>query len=61
MNFDELRNAPRRGNVHNASLNLKLPGEIKTLLEEIAEREQVTVSTVVRWAIADYLKAQETG
>lgn len=56
---DALRSASRRSKVHDAAINVKLPHEIKTTLEGIAQEESVTASTVVRWAIADYLKARK--
>lgn len=56
---DALRSATGRKKVHDAAINLKLPHEVKTTLEGIAEKKGVTASTVVRWAIADYLKANQ--
>lgn len=58
-NLDNLRSVPRRNKIHDASINVKIPHEVKTVLEGIAATESVTASTVVRWAIADYLKGRE--
>lgn len=59
MEIDSLRNVPRRRKIHDAAMHIKLPGEVKKVLEEIAVREGVTASTVIRWAVADYLKKEE--
>lgn len=55
---DALRSATGRRKVHDAAINVKLPQEVKATLEAIATDKGVTASTVVRWAIADYLKPQ---
>lgn len=57
--IDALRSVPRRNKIHDANINVKIPHEVKETLEGIATDEGVTSSTVVRWAIADYLKSQE--
>lgn len=45
-----------RRNMHDATINFKLPHEAKTELEGIADQEGVTLATVCRWAVADFLK-----
>jgi len=57
--IDALRSVPRRSKIHDTAVNVKIPHEVKQTLESIAATEGVTASTVVRWAIADYLKAKE--
>jgi len=38
-------------------IELRIPSEMKTRLDEAAERQMVSMSDVVRWAIRDWLEA----
>lgn len=49
----------KRGNKNDATLNIKLPHEAKADLEQIAERLNVSVAGVVRYAIGYYLSTQK--
>lgn len=57
--IDALRQVPRRSKIHDTAINVKIPHEVKELIENIASDEGVSGATVVRWAIGDYLKAKE--
>lgn len=46
-----------RRRTHNASMQVRIPEEAKAILAAHAHAEGVTASTVVRWAILDYLKS----
>jgi hypothetical protein len=48
--------APTGGH-HGALLGLRIPGAVKVALGRIAASEGVSMSTVIRRALADYLSA----
>ncbi|WP_330242002.1 ribbon-helix-helix protein, CopG family [Streptomyces sp. NBC_00525] len=53
---DALRSIPQRTRVHDTAINLKIPGEVKDRLEQVAKDQEVSMSTIIRWALADYLE-----
>lgn len=57
--IDALRAVPRRSKIHDSAVNVKIPHEVKEMLDSIATEQGVSTGTVVRWAIGDYLKAKE--
>lgn len=57
--IDALRAVPRRSKIHDTAVNVKIPHEVKELIDSIAADNGVSGATVVRWAIGDYLKKLE--
>lgn len=50
-----LASVGRRVKTHDAILSVKVPGQVKEILKDIAKDKEVTYATVVRWAIGEYL------
>lgn len=46
----------RRTPVGTSFMGLRLRNDVRRKLEELADREQVTVTQIFRWAIRDYLE-----
>jgi predicted transcriptional regulator len=53
---DALRTGGKREKIHDAQIVVKLPARAKTLINEVANTQDVSDSTVVRDAIAEYLE-----
>ena len=51
-----LRNRGRRARIMDAQIVIKLPTRAKELINTIAEKEDISDSSVVREAIAEYLE-----
>lgn len=58
MTRDDRYTIKVRRNMHDATINFKLPHEAKQELEAIANEEGVTLATICRWAVADFLKVK---
>jgi len=50
-----LEGGGRRVKVHDAIINVKLPKGVKALVNQMAEKREVSDSQVVREALAEYL------
>lgn len=45
-----------RVKVHDAQMVIKVPGAVKSLVEEASKAEDVSQATIIRWALADFFE-----
>lgn len=59
--IENLTGAQKRERIHNDQMVLKLPKTAKQLVKDIAAKEQVSDSQIVRVALAEYFERRGYG
>lgn len=54
--IEALNSGGKRVKTHDAQMVVKLPASAKALVKTVADKEEVSEATVVRWALAEYFE-----